>query len=257
MEETKQRSQEEKRKEFEHRIMTGENRWNCSLWIEFAKWERRNNNLERARRVFARGLARLPSWFKLWYQYIRMELMLGNVDGARQLYQKAASEHGLSLGADLWISYAQFEDRNGNEIDRAHRVRAVFEQCIQCYKGAPRAQAWIWYANFEEDFGGVSGARNVYERGIESYEKIIDHDHIAKSKAREEVKALLVAFAEFEVRCNEIDRARCVYKRAIDYWPLSNFLYFKIVSFKNQYGNEDIDDLIERKRCYEQGRIED
>ncbi|KAL6125773.1 hypothetical protein ACLB2K_073827 [Fragaria x ananassa] len=111
--------------------------------------------------------------------------------------------------------------------------------------------------DFEEDFGGVSGARNVYERGIESYEKIIDHDHIKKSKARAEVKDLLVAFAEFEVRCNEIDRARCVYKRVIDYWPLSNFLYFKIMSFKNQYGDEDIDDLIERKRCYEQGRIED
>ncbi|KAL6129134.1 hypothetical protein ACLB2K_072487 [Fragaria x ananassa] len=257
MEETKQRSQEEKRKEFEHRIMTGENRWNCSLWIEFAKWEMRNNNLDRARRVFARGLARLPSWFKLWDQYIRMELMLGNVDGARQLYQKAASKHGLSLGDDLWLSYAQFEDRHGNEIDRAHRVRAVLEQCVQCYKGAPKAQTWIWYANVEEDFGGVSGARNVYERGIELYEKIIDHDHVAKSKAREEVKELLVALAEFEVRCNEIDRARCVYKRAIDYWPLSNFLCFKIMSFKNEYGDEDIDDLFERKRCDEQGRIED
>ena len=108
-----------KRKEFEDLIRRV--RWNISVWIKYAQWEESQKDFNRARSVWERALevdyrnhtlwlkyaevemknkfinhARsvwdravtlLPRVDQLWYKYIHMEEMLGNVAGARQIFE--------------------------------------------------------------------------------------------------------------------------------------------------------------------------
>jgi crooked neck len=90
--------------------------------------------------------------------------------------------------------------------------------------------------------GEVARARNVYERAVE---KLADD---------EEAEMLFVAFAEFEERCKETERARCIYKFALDHIPKGRAedLYRKFVAFEKQYGDkEGIEDAIVGKRRFQ------
>ncbi|CAI9784661.1 unnamed protein product [Fraxinus pennsylvanica] len=70
----------------------------------------------------------------------------------------------------------------------------------------------------------------------------------------EEAEELFVAFAEFEEKCKETERARCIYKYALDHIPKGRAeeLYKKFVAFEKQYGDrEGIEDAIVGKRRFQ------
>ncbi|KDP25800.1 hypothetical protein JCGZ_22522 [Jatropha curcas] len=214
-----------KRKEFEDLIRRV--RWNISVWIKYAQWEDSQKEFNRARSVWERAVTLLPRVDQLWYKYIHMEEMLGNVAGARQIFERWM---GWMPDQQGWLSYIKFELRY-NEIERA---RGIFERFVQCH---PKVSAWIRYAKFEMKNREVPRARNVYERAVE---KLADD---------EEAEQLFVAFAEFEERC-----ARCIYKFALDHIPKGKAedLYRKFVAFEKQYGDkEGIEDAIVGKRRFQ------
>uniref|UniRef100_A0A6N2JXC9 Suppressor of forked domain-containing protein n=1 Tax=Salix viminalis TaxID=40686 RepID=A0A6N2JXC9_SALVM len=249
-----------KRKEFEDLIRRV--RWNISVWIKYAQWEESQKDFNRARSVWERALevdyrnhtlwlkyaevemknkfinhrrnvwdravTLLPRVDQLWYKYIHMEEMLGDVAGARQIFERWM---GWMPDQQGWLSYIKFELRY-NEVERA---RGMFERFVQCH---PKVSAWIRYAKFEMKNGEVARARNVYEMAVQ---KLADD---------EEAEMLFVAFAEFEERCKETERARCIYKFALDHIPKGRAedLYRK---FK-QYGDkEGIEDAIVGKRRFQ------
>ncbi|KAG5563403.1 hypothetical protein RHGRI_005977 [Rhododendron griersonianum] len=253
-----------KRKEFEDLIRRV--RWNVSVWIKYARWEESQNDFPRARSVWERALevdytnttlwlkyaelemknkfinhARniwdravtlLPRVDQLWYKYIHMEEMLGNVAGARQVFERWMTWQPDQQG---WLSYIKFELRY-NEIDRA---RSIFERFMFCH---PKVSAWIRFAKFEMKNGEIGRARNCYERAV------------AKLGDDEEAETLFVAFAEFEERCKETERARCIYKFALDHIPKGRAedLYRKFVAFEKQFGDkEGIEDAIVGKRRFQ------
>lgn len=123
---------------------------------------------------------------------------VGNVAGAREIYKRwmdrVPDQHG-------WICYVKFELRC-NEIERA---RAVYERFVESH---PRASVWIRFAKFEMKYGGVVRARSCYEKAV-----------CKLGGDGEEMEELCVAFAEFEERCKETERARVVYKYALDNIP--------------------------------------
>ncbi|WMV20643.1 hypothetical protein MTR67_014028 [Solanum verrucosum] len=91
--------------------------------------------------------------------------------------------------------------------------------------------------------GEIGRARNCYERAVD---KLADDD--------EEAEQLFVAFAEFEEKCRETDRARFIYKFALDHIPKGRAedLYSKFVAFEKQYGDrEGIEDAIVGKTQFE------
>ncbi|KAJ4909015.1 Uncharacterized protein Rs2_03636 [Raphanus sativus] len=57
----------------------------------------------------------------------------------------------------------------------------------------------------------------------------------------EEAETLFVAFSEFEERCKEPERARFIYKFALDHIPTGRAadLYKSFVAFYKQYGDKD------------------
>ncbi|KAH7513816.1 hypothetical protein FEM48_Zijuj11G0022300 [Ziziphus jujuba var. spinosa] len=185
---------------------------NHTLWLKYAEVEMKNKFINHARNVWDRAVTLLPRVDQLWYKYIHMEEILGNVAGARQIFERWM---GWMPDQQGWLSYIKFELRY-NEIDRA---RAIFERFVQCH---PKVGAWIRYAKFEMKNGEIARCRNVYERAVE----ILADD--------EEAEQLFVAFAEFEERCKETERAR------------------KFVAFEKQYGDkEGIEDAIVGKRRFQ------
>ncbi|XP_057743125.1 uncharacterized protein LOC130961324 [Arachis stenosperma] len=205
---------------------------NHTLWLKYAEVEMKNKFINHARNVWDHAVTHLPRIDQLWYKYIHMEELLGNVAGARQVFERWMKWMPDQQG---WLSYIKFELRY-NEIERA---RGIFERFVQCH---PRVGAWIRYAKFEMKNGEVAKARNVYERAV------------VKLADDEEAEQLFVAFAEFEERCKETVRARCIYMFALDHIPKgwAEDLYRKLVAFEKQYGDrERIEDAIVGKRRFQ------
>ncbi|XP_077227697.1 crooked neck protein, putative / cell cycle protein [Tasmannia lanceolata] len=205
---------------------------NHTLWLKYAEVEMKNKFINHARNVWDRAVTLLPRVDQLWYKYIHMEEMLGNVAGARQIFERWMSWMPDQQG---WLSYIKFELRY-NEVERA---RALHERFVECH---PKVAAWIRYAKFEMKNGEVARCRNCYERAVE---RLADD---------EEAEQLFVAFAEFEERCKETERARCIYKYALDHIPKGRAedLYRKFVAFEKQYGDrEGIEDAIVGKRRFQ------
>ncbi|XP_052209350.1 uncharacterized protein LOC127812868 [Diospyros lotus] len=205
---------------------------NHTLWLKYAEFEMKNKFINHARNVWDRAVALLPRVDQLWYKYIHMEEILGNVAGARQVFERWMNWMPDQQG---WLSYIKFELRY-NEIDRA---RSIFERFVDCH---PKVTAWIRYAKFEMKNGEINRARNCYERAVS---KLADD---------EEAEQLFVAFAEFEERCKETERARCIYKFSLDHIPKGRAedLYRKFVAFEKQYGDrEGIEDAIVGKRRFQ------
>ncbi|GJU78442.1 crooked neck-like protein 1 [Tanacetum coccineum] len=192
----------------------------------------KNKFLNHARNVWDRAITLLPMVHQLWDKYIHMEEMLGNVAGARQIFERWMS---WEPHQQAWLSYIKFELRY-NEIERA---RGIYERFVQCL---PKVGAWIRFAKFEMKNGEIARARNCYERAVD---KLADD---------EEAETLFVAFAEFEEKCKETERARCIYKFALDHIPKGRAedLYRKFVAFEKQYGDrEGIEDAIVGKRRFQ------
>ncbi|MCD7445870.1 hypothetical protein HAX54_015595 [Datura stramonium] len=90
--------------------------------------------------------------------------------------------------------------------------------------------------------GEIGTARNCYERAVD---KLADDG---------EAEQLFVAFAESEEKCRETERARCMYKFALDHIPKGRAedLYRTFVAFEKQYGDrEGIEDAIVGKRRFQ------
>lgn len=177
-------------------------------------------------------VAVFPRVSQLWYKYIHMEEMLGNFSGARQIFDRWMQ---WNPDTETWLSYVRFELRY-EEIERA---RSIFEKLVQCHN---KVSAWVRYAEFEKKNGEVAKARNCYERGVEN---LVDE---------EDAEELLVAFAGFEEICKETERARCIYKLALDRVPRNRagYLYEKFIAFERGYGcQQSIEDAILAKKRFQ------
>eukprot|EP00854_Cymbomonas_tetramitiformis_P012629 gene12629-14928_t len=253
-----------KRKEFEDNIRRV--RWNSAMWVKYAKWEEGQKDLDRARSVYERALdvdyrnvtvwlryadmemrhrqvsharnlwdravSLLPRIDQLWYKYIHMEEMLGNVAGARQIFERWMQWEPDHTG---WASYIKMELRY-NEVERA---RGIYERYVEIH---PSVKAWVRYAKFEAKANSRPRARQCYERAVEA---------LGEDGQTEE---LYIKFAEFEEHCKEFERARAIFKFALDNIPKAQAtdLYRRFVTFEKQHGDrEGIEDVIVSKRRFQ------
>ena len=158
-----------------------------------------------------------------------MEETLGNIPGTRHVF-----ERWMSWQPDeaAWGSYIKLEKRY-NEFTRA---RAIYERFTQIH---PEPRNWIKWAKFEEEFGTSDTVREVFTVSIEHLgDEFID-------------EKLFIAFARFETKLKEYERARALYKFALDRLPRSKSqnLYNNYTTFEKQFGDrEGVEDVIAAKR---------
>ncbi|XP_046981813.1 protein crooked neck [Schistocerca americana] len=205
---------------------------NITLWLKYTEMEMRNRQVNHARNLWDRAVTILPRANQFWYKYTYMEEMLGNIAGARLVFERWME---WEPDEQAWLTYIKFELRY-KEIDRA---RGIYERFVYVHA---EIRNWIKYARFEEQHGFISGARKVYERAVEFYgEEMMD-------------EKLYIAFAKFEEGQKEHDRARVIYKYALEHIPKDRAqeLYKAYTIHEKKYGDRTgIEDVIVSKRKFQ------
>jgi crooked neck len=122
---------------------------------------------------------------------------------------------------DGWMAFVKMELRY-NEIDLARKVLAKF------VGSRPEVSSYLKYAQFEEKHGSADTARDVFETAIEN---------LAEFGYDEE---LYGAFASFEQRVKEPERARAIFRFGLDNIPkhLCAELYKSYVAFEKTHGDK-------------------
>ncbi|PVI07172.1 TPR-like protein [Periconia macrospinosa] len=199
------------------------------LWIRYIEAEMKNRNINHARNLLDRAVTILPRVDKLWYKYVYMEETLGNIEGARAVFERwiqwEPEESAWSAYIKLEIRHAEFE-----------RARAIFERFTVVH---PEPKNWIKWAKFEEENGTSDLVRDVFGTAVETL-----GDEFMDEK-------LFMAYAKFEAKLKEIERARAIFKFALDRMPRSKSaaLHKAFTQFEKQYGDRDgIEDVILSKR---------
>ena len=226
--ELEQRETARARSIFERALDVTEGR-DVALWLRYAEAEMRGRNVNHARNLLDRAVTILPRVDKLWYKYVYMEETLGNVAGTRQVFERWVA---WEPAEPAWSAYVKLEKRYG-EFDRA---RAILERFTVVH---PQPRNWIKWARFEEENGTSSHVRDVFGSAIETL-----GDNFMDEK-------LFVAYARYETKLKEYERARAIYKYALDRLPRSKaaVLHKAYTAFEKQYGDrEGIEDVVLAKR---------
>lgn len=199
------------------------------LWIRYVEAEMKTRNINHARNLLDRAVTILPRVDKLWYKYVYMEETLGNIAGTRQVF-----ERWMAWEPDeaAWSAYIKLEKRY-SEFSRA---RAIFERFTVVH---PEPKNWIKWARFEEENGSSDLVREVFGMAIETLgDSFMD-------------ERLFIAYARYEAKLKEYERARAIYKFALDKLPRSKarVLHNAYTTFEKQFGDrEGVEDVISSKR---------
>lgn len=113
--------------------------------------ELKARNISHARNLFDRAVTLLPRIDQVWYKYVFLEELLGNVAGARQVFERWMA---WEPNEKAWSAYIKMEVRY-QELDRASKL---YERLINCH---PEPKHFVKWAKFEEERGNVGqSARN-------------------------------------------------------------------------------------------------
>ncbi|KAF5357117.1 hypothetical protein D9756_006795 [Leucocoprinus leucothites] len=190
------------------------------LWLSYTEMELKARNVQHARNLFDRAVTLLPRVDQLWYKYVYLEELLQNVPGARQVF-----ERWMQWEPDdkAWQAYIKMEQRY-NEQDRAS---AIYERWVAV---RPDPRVWVKWAKFEEERMRLDKAREVFQTALEFFGD--DEEQVEKAQA------VFGAFAKMETRQKEYDRARVIYKFALERIPRSKSagLYASYTKFEKQHG---------------------
>lgn len=199
------------------------------LWVRYADAELKERNINHARNVLDRAVTLLPRVDKLWYKYVYTEEMLGNVAGTRAVFERWMA---WEPNEAAWSAYIKLEKRYG-EFERARRI---FERFTVVH---PEARNWIKWARFEEENGTADLVREVFGMAVETLgEEFMD-------------EKLFIAYARFEIKLKEYERARAIYKYALDRMPRARsvILHKQYTQFEKQFGDrKGVEDVVLAKR---------
>ncbi|KAM7202442.1 hypothetical protein V8F33_002850 [Rhypophila sp. PSN 637] len=212
---------------------------NTQLWIRYIQAEIKNRNINHARNLLDRAVTRLPRVPSLWYQYLYVMEMLGDIPGTRQVFDRWMK---WEPDEQAWSAYIRLEKRYG-EFDRAREIFRAFTMVH------PEPRTWLKWAKFEEEYGTSDMVREVFQTAIQTIAETIGDDAVDER--------IFIAFARYEVRLREYDRARAIYKFALDNLPRakSMTLHSHYTTFEKQFGDKDgVQDVIltKRRRIYEE-----
>ncbi|PKI83079.1 Clf1p [Malassezia vespertilionis] len=203
------------------------------LWIRYTEQELKARNVNHARNLFDRAVSILPRIDQLWYKYVHVEELLGNVGGTREIFERWMSWEPEERA---WSAYISFELRY-NEYERAS---AVWERAVTCH---PTPRQWIRWAKYEEDRGDLEKTRRVFHMALDFFGE--------DESVLERVQTVFTAFAKMETRQTEYDRARMIYKYALERLPRakSEGIYASYTRFEKQFGNiKGVEDTVTQKR---------
>lgn len=203
------------------------------LWLRYTEQELKMRNVNHARNLFDRAVSILPRIDQLWYKYVHVEELLGNVSGTREIFERWMEWEPEERA---WNAYIAFEQRY-HEFEKAS---AVWERAVTCH---PEPRQWIKWAKYEEDRDQLDKARQVFHMALDFFGE--------EETALERAQSVFTAFAKMETRQGEYDRARMIYKYALERIPRakSEGIYTSYTRFEKQFGSiKGVEDTVTQKR---------
>ena len=168
----------------------------------------------------AAAVSLLPRIDQLWYKYIHMEEMLGNVAGARQIFERwmqwEPDHHG-------WTAYIKMELRYGE----TERARQIYERYVKCLPtgavggmcvggGGGRGVLWWVVMVVGGGCGGCGHCEAAHLHSLNSHVRLPARPRPPVAAAAAAVKAW-VRYAKFEMQeAGDVAAARSCYERAVD-----------------------------------------
>lgn len=212
---------------------------NITVWLKYAEMEMRHKQINHARNVWDRAVLILPRVNQFWYKYTYMEELLGNIANARQVFERWMQ---WQPHEQAWLSFIKMELRY-KEINRA---RCIYERFVTVHSDVIN---WIRFAKFEQRFANNSNSRIVFEKAVEFFSQF------------ELEPKLMLAFSKFEEQCNEIERARVIFKYSIDNMKQEyvQIMIDEYSRFEKRHGDKQgIEDVVvtKRKKLYEKNVLE-
>ncbi|KAJ1939321.1 Crooked neck-like protein 1, partial [Linderina macrospora] len=162
----------------------------AKLWLQYAWFEVRQENLDKARRALGRAIGMCPK-HRLFRGYIEMELELREFDRVRTLYSKYLEFDSTSCAT--WVEFARLETALGE----TERCRALFEIAVQQPVLDMPEVLWKAFIDFEFDQGEYDRTRELYTRLL----SMTDHVKV------------WVSMAHFELTVSDMAASRAVYER--------------------------------------------
>lgn len=209
------------------------------VWICYIDMELRHKQISYARNLMERSVTILPRHDPFWLKYAHVEESLGNIEGTRRIFQRWIA---WEPPTHAFLCFVEFEAR----VREFTRARSVFERLLIVH---PYADSYLRYADFEIKLKQPARARKIFERGLE----FLGEENIDEK--------LIITFAEFEEKEDEIERARALYKYALDKLPENRTreLYPSYLQFEKRFGGQkQIEDaVVEKKRLQYQQALEE
>jgi crooked neck len=197
------------------------------VWICYIDMEIRHRQFNYAFNILERAVTILPRCDEFWLKYAALTESLGNVEGAREIFQRWIA---WEPGADAFLSFVEFEARLGE----FRRARSVFERLLMVH---PFENSFLRYADFEIKLRQPGRARRVFERALDAVGVL---------------ELLILRFAQFEEHEAEIERARSLYRLALNKLGESTAreLLSSYHQFEKRFGGEaEIESaIIEKKK---------
>ena len=111
------------------------------IWILYAEYYIRNNNLDKARKIFGLNLAVCPKE-NVIKRYLNIEEDLGNIDRVRTIFQSYIEKKPEN--SKMWIKYAEFE----KDLEEYERCESIYEAALTINLDYPE-DVWKSYINSE------------------------------------------------------------------------------------------------------------
>lgn len=130
------------------------------------------------------------------------------------------------------------------------RASAIYERLVACH---PEPKIWIKWAKYEEEVrSNTNRSREVFQMSLEYFGA--GEGGVEEEEQLEKAQSLYNAFAKLEIRQKEYERARVIYKYALDRLPRSKSgpLYASYTQFEKQFGDrQGIESTVLGKRRIE------
>eukprot|EP00743_Colponemidia_sp_Colp-15_P004301 GILK01004640.1.p1 GENE.GILK01004640.1~~GILK01004640.1.p1 ORF type:complete len:679 (+),score=156.35 GILK01004640.1:58-2037(+) len=179
---------------------------NYDIWFDYIRLEENAGSLDKAREVYERAIANLPTvqdkrywrrYIYLWINYALFEeLIAEDVARTREVYSNVLKliPHRAFSFAKVWVMAAKFEIRC-KDLGRARKLLGnAIGMC-------PKDSLFESYIQLESDLGYIDNARKLYEKWLEH--------------APENCKAW-TQYATLERQVGELERARALFELSIN-----------------------------------------
>eukprot|EP00834_Sanchytrium_tribonematis_P003310 NODE_124_length_17341_cov_0.560028.p2 type:complete len:665 gc:universal NODE_124_length_17341_cov_0.560028:9609-11603(+) len=137
------------------------------LWNYCALFYIRQKQVDKARKIFKKGIENLPTG-RLYMYYIDLETNLRNFKNSRFLFNELLCKFPNRI--ESYLDYARFELEMG-ETDRA---RAIFEVALT--QNVDQSQIWRNFIDFEEALGEYDKCILLFERLLKNNVNPMDYN---------------------------------------------------------------------------------